>query len=317
MFTGTSTGSIIACGLALGISTTTIKDLYLENGEKIFPKLNSPGNIVRSLLDRISRVDPSLPLYDPKPLEELLQRSDIFPVTLLFEQLIKPTIITSYDTYNRKPVIFKSFQDRDRKIPVWEVCRASSAAPVAYPGHLLTNVSFLETYQRAPGEINNNQGLDIQLDDNKIPLIDGGVVANNPALCAISERLKWDGDQWLSTASRGAKLDKIIVASFGTGQTFRRITNIEAQTWGGVDWTSVLEGIPLLDVFFDGTSGAIDYISAQILGNNYYRFQPVFSQNIPAFEGDKDHLKALINFANKYLDNGGDRDLDEFVAVIQ
>lgn len=317
MFAGTSTGSIIACGLAQGIPAEKIKELYLENGEKIFPKLDSLNNIARSIEERFEHHDPSLPLYSAEPLEEILKNPKIFPTNLLFGEIKKPTLITSYDTYNRKAVIFKSFQDRDKELSIWEVCRASSAAPIAYPGYLVNNHTFIEAYQKDPGMITSNRGLSIQTDNNKIPLIDGGIVANNPTLCAISERLRWDGDKWFYTESRGTKLDKIIVASFGTGCTLRRINSKEAESWGGLEWVSIFKGIPILDVFFDGNSGSVDYISTQLLGDNYYRFQPVFKQDIPAFRGDKDHLNALIESTNEYLESGGYEDLDKLLAVIQ
>ncbi|MBB6446297.1 patatin-like phospholipase/acyl hydrolase [Bacillus benzoevorans] len=38
MICGTSTGGIIALGSAAGISASAISNLYINNGEKIFPK---------------------------------------------------------------------------------------------------------------------------------------------------------------------------------------------------------------------------------------------------------------------------------------
>src|SRR5215210_5704304 len=74
-------------------------------------------------------------------------------------------------------------------------------------------------------------------------LIDGGVFANNPAMCAYVEAKKLHPDA-----------DEVLVASFGTGQHTRPIHYGEAKDWGLAHWAK-----PILDVVFDGVSDTVDH----------------------------------------------------------
>ena len=293
MFAGTSTGSIIACGLAKGMTAKKIRQFYEQEGEKIFPTMDA--NFWRKeALERIRKGDVSLPLFQAKSLEAVLTSAEVFPPSLLFGKLPKPTLITSYDTYNREAVVFKSTQDKFATIPVWQVCRSSSAAPVAFAGYLMQDEQFLQALKEdAP---NFEGDLPTKIPPEGIPLIDGGVVANNPALCAIAEQIAAEGN-------RG--LNDILVAAFGTGQLPRRITPNEAITWGGLDWVDLFNGIPLLDVFSDGSADAIDYVSGKLLRDNYLRYQPVLEPETSTFQADSKNLKLLRKAAENYLNTGG------------
>jgi patatin-like phospholipase/acyl hydrolase len=304
MFAGTSTGSIIACGLAKGMSTKTIRQFYKLEGEKIFPTMDADF-WTKQALNRIRKGDASLPLFDDKDLEAVLTSAEIFPPTLLFGDLPKPTLITSYDTYNREAVVFKNTRQKFATIPVWQICRSSSAAPVAFAGYLLQDEQFLKAIkEQAP---NFEGDLLTKIPPEGIPLIDGGVVANNPALCAIAEQIAEEG-------SRG--LNDIFVAAFGTGQLPRRITPNEVTTWGGWDWVYLFKGIPLLDVFSDGSADAIDYISGKLLRDNYLRYQPVLEPETSTFQADPKNLELLRKAAKNYLDTGGRERLQQLAKKL-
>ncbi|MBC1189457.1 patatin-like phospholipase family protein [Microcystis aeruginosa CS-558/01A06] len=322
-FAGTSTGSIIACGLANGMTATQILGFYNEHGQTIFKELDLKkfSNVWPEVWRRIKEKDPSLPLFEEEGLESVLKKPNIFPETLLFKDLPKPTLVTSYDTYNREAVIFvsqgKNAQNPDDKykaryatLPVWQVCRSSSAAPVAFAGYLLKDKAYLDAlteYERPDNE-RIRRG-DLTKDVTKtplslglpqeecIPLIDGGVVANNPALCAIAEAIE-----------NGKPLDKIFVASFGTGQVNRRISAEEATTWGGFDWVNIHNQIPLMDVFSDGSSDVTDYTAKKLLKDNYKRIQPVITSDISTFQADEANLTALSRAADHYLNHCGGKE---------
>ena len=72
--------------------------------------------------------------------------------------------------------------------------------------------------------------------------IDGGVYANNPAMCAYVEARKLQPDT------------DVLVASLGTGQYTRPIHYKEAKDWGLAQWAK-----PILDVVFDGVSDTVDH----------------------------------------------------------
>lgn len=290
LFAGTSTGSIIACGLAQGMSARSICEFYEKEGEKIFPKISSRF-WVEKLIERVSKGDFSLPLFKPDGLEKVLSSQDLFPSDLLFGELGKPTLVVSYDTYNRKAVVFKSQELKSTEIPVWQVCRASSAAPAAFSGYLLQNKKFLEIHtsgKKFPWDLNR------EIPPEGIPLIDGGLLANNPTLCAIAEEVKKD-----------VPLTNILVASFGTGQSTKRIYPNDVINWGTLDWANPTKGIPLYQVCADGSADVIDYIATSLLKENYLRYQPLLEvksdDDISPFQADENTLNLLKEIASNYL----------------
>jgi patatin-like phospholipase/acyl hydrolase len=82
------------------------------------------------------------------------------------KELIKPCLITSYDIENRRAKLFNSWEAHlsTDNFYVKDVCRATSAAPTYF----------------SPVQIKSMYG-------QIFSLIDGGMFANNPALCAYAE----------------------------------------------------------------------------------------------------------------------------------
>ncbi|MGB8690039.1 MAG: patatin-like phospholipase family protein [Microcoleus sp.] len=303
---GTSTGSLLACGIANGISAKEMKELYRYTGLQIFPPLKDTlSSLIWRLLNEeidFSEFDTfnllhrgkedtkkfmSQPVYDGEGLEEVLK--DIFGCQQLGE-LPKLAIVPSYDVYNHDAVIFKNNAEEFKTMPVWEVCRASCAAPVAFPAHVTQNEEFLKSLKAKAKKA--GEEATIKVPDDGIPLIDGGIVANNPVLCAIAE------------CRTQFKTLPSVVASFGSGWTLNRITVREAKGWGGFNWTSLLRNIPLMDVFSDGSSDATDYIAKQLLKgeSEYFRFQPLLKENVSAFSADPDNLNLLVEIAERFLE---------------
>ncbi|MCJ8282835.1 MAG: patatin-like phospholipase family protein, partial [Rivularia sp. ALOHA_DT_140] len=303
---GTSTGSLIACAVSKGLSASEIKDFYIHNSPVIFP----PSKIiVHSILNWI-RLGYSHPIYTDKGLKKVLKY--IFE-NVSFGELNKPTIVTSYDTYNRQAIVFKNTKKAHQDIPIWEICRASSAAPIGFPGYEMKHEAFLEDLRLKGYSIPENSG---------IPLIDGGVFANNPALCAIAERLRWnsqlpDNPKWNASISENVEQKDIIVASFGTGQHVKQIGAKQVKHWGALEWLSPHYDLPILDVLFDGAGDAVCYIAQQIIGNTYFRFQPEFDKKIPTFSAKKENIDAIIKCTEGYLRQPEvDIKLDKLVEVL-
>ena len=93
--------------------------------------------------------------------------------------------------------------------------------------------------------------------------VDGGVFANNPAMCAVVEALCVDK----------ARLDDIEMLSLGTGNLDRRIPYETAKGWGLTSWAH-----PLIDILMDGVTDTVDYEVGQLLGDRYLRLQTDLSQ---------------------------------------
>jgi patatin-like phospholipase/acyl hydrolase len=259
LYAGSSTGAIVASALAIGLSPAAIADMYRDHRDTIFPGI---ANRLWSRAGRFFSEGPSAPKYDAKGLEKVLKK--VFGEIRL-GQVKVPLLVTGYDTISRTPVIFKSFKPEHRDLLLWEVCRASSAAPTYFPAH------------------------GMKIEGRACALIDGGVVANNPTACAIAEALRKD--------ARADQPEDLVVLSVGTGARTRSIDLKSAREWGALEWA-----VPIIDVLFDGNADSVDYIARHLVGDSYFRLQTelaigmddlddVSETNIAALEGvSRDYL---------------------------
>lgn len=156
MIAGTSTGGIIALGLAHGRTAADIRDIYVERGANIFPPPSRIGRIVRSVR-RTHRY-----AYDRGPLEEELLR--IFGDTPFGSSRTR-LCIPSFEGRHGEPWIFKTPHHpdyrKDRFERMVKVGLSTAAAP---------------TYFEA-------------LPNNGYVMVDGGLWANNPVMNALVDAL--------------------------------------------------------------------------------------------------------------------------------
>ncbi|MEB3283016.1 MAG: patatin-like phospholipase family protein [Lyngbya sp.] len=296
LIAGTSTGSLIACGLSHGRSIDEIVNFYeLESNypQKIFPK-SQLDLIPKSKVDIVIRAITNLvssgysqPMYDGKGLEEVLK--EIFEKNT-FKQLKIQTLVTSYDVYNGQAIVFNSKQDECETLPIWEVCRASAAAPVAFPAHILTDKTFL-TYWKEDQKLKLTDSPDHQ--QKCIPLIDGGVAASNPTLCAVAEAIKGKNN-----------LSDLVVASFGSGEQETQSMSVkDSRKWGAWEWINPFNDLPIFETFNEGSSDVIDHITKSLVSHNYYRFQPYFEEKISTFQATPENINAIKQETSKYLNS--------------
>lgn len=124
---GTSTGAILAAGLAKGMSARQLRDLYVQNGSKIFSK--------RCILDW-QRLESK---YNPTPLEDLLQE-EFSNINLGSDKLKTLLMIVAKNVTSDRTWFFvnnpsSKYFETNSKIPLWHIIRASSAAPTYFPPH--------------------------------------------------------------------------------------------------------------------------------------------------------------------------------------
>lgn len=230
---GTSTGGIIALGLTAPGEhggprwrASDLLELYRREGGQIFS---------RSVWQRIRTADGVLDeKYPADGLEAALAK--YFGDGRLRDALA-PVLVTSYELERRKPFFFRSRRaaaDPTFDFLTREAARATSAAP---------------TYFEPPQLVNDADG-------QRYALVDGGVFANNPAMCAYAEVLSED------------RQADVLMVSLGTGQLNRPIHYAEAKDWGLLGWAR-----PILDVVFDGVSDTTDYELEQLLGDRHARLQ--------------------------------------------
>ena len=78
-------------------------------------------------------------------------------------------------------------------------------------------------------------------------LIDGGVLANNPAMCAYAEAIKMGHTD-------------IVMVSIGTGEMHHPLKYTNALRWGQLGWAR-----PVLDIAIQGSAAIVDYQLQQLL----------------------------------------------------
>jgi patatin-like phospholipase/acyl hydrolase len=134
LIAGTSTGSILAAAVAIGLKSPEIIEIYKQKGHIIFP-YTSLFSIQR--LGLVRQFGLSAPKYSDSGLANVLK--DKFQNQKLSEIESTKLLIVSYDTISRNPIIFKSWrQDKPwANIPLWEACLCSASAPSYFPAHLL------------------------------------------------------------------------------------------------------------------------------------------------------------------------------------
>jgi len=166
LVSGTSTGGILALGIATGLKAELLVKIYKEKGGVIF---SDPKGKVNSL---------RRPKYNTVGLEKTLKET--FQERRLSDVLID-VMVTSYDLGLRKPLILKSWDlspASSNDYSLVRVARATSAAPSFFKPALLSEDS---------------------------PVVDGGLFSNNPALLAyIEARRKWPHEHiWLLSLGTG------------------------------------------------------------------------------------------------------------------
>ncbi|WP_339734239.1 patatin-like phospholipase family protein [uncultured Gimesia sp.] len=280
LIAGTSAGALTVSGISKGISIDKIIELYLKRGKEIFP---STASRLWSRATRLFSDGVSAPKYDGEGLEKVLK--DTFKTTIFGSLKIKPTLITAYDVFGREAIVLKNNQSEYRSLKVWEICKASASAPTYFPAHMM------------------------EIKGVEMPLIDGGVVANNPTACAIAEAVKIN-----TQSNKNPSTDNLLVASFGTGESIRRITAEEADEWGAAEWA-----IPIINVLFDGSADSVNYIATQLIHpDRYFRFQTHLSDAYDDLDNaDETNLKALQRLAVQYIDSNEEKKkLDNLVAKL-
>lgn len=230
MFAGTSTGSILACAFAAGIPPSEAVKLYTKLANSVFTD---------SLWDNVMDLGMAIGAqYDQDELQKHLK--SIFG-ELWLGNLEKKVLIATFDTRSEKtdtwkPKFLHNFEgdDSDGDWLVSEAILASTAAPVFFPIH---------------------NGY-----------IDGGVVANNPSVCAYAQVMNFVGG-WTD----------VRLLSMGTGKNPMYV-DIDSgyEDWGIIQW------IPeLLYIMMDGGVGIADYQARTLLGSKYHRVNPTLKSKIP------------------------------------
>lgn len=265
LIAGTSTGGILALGLAKpgldgrpSFAASDLVQLYERRGPEIFRRtfyrtVVGLGGLLR-------------PRYSSDNLDGVLE--EYFGDTRLSDALTE-LVIPSYDVEQRNPIFFTTYFAKNRPgfdHPMKEVARATASAPTYFPA--------------ARRDLNGKY----------LALIDGGIFANNPTLCAYGEAKRL----WPNAAE-----EQFVFVSIGTGQHARPMFYDRVKNWGLLGWST-----RILDVVLDSGSEAVHsqalYLLPTLVGprtqsrRRYFRFQVNLEKEYRQMDNaDSENVKAL------------------------
>jgi patatin-like phospholipase/acyl hydrolase len=228
---GTSAGGIIALALCAdggsGVprhSAVSLVDLFARNASRIFR--SSPWQRV-FWIRRLANAK-----YNSEGLRQVL---DEYLGEARLRDSITNLLVTSYEIEQRTPWLFRSRKaqaDPSREdFLMAEVGYATAAAPTYFPPPRIL---------RMAGGIH-------------YAFIDGGVYANNPAMCAYVE----------AKAMHSRK--DILLLSLGTGRLREPILHTRTRGWGLAKWAR-----PIFGITSDSVSQIVDYQLSHLLRDEMY-----------------------------------------------
>ncbi len=248
LIAGTSTGAIIAAGLAAPNARgdgplrtpAALRDLYRTRAPQIFPMRILCRMPVFGRLRQFFG-----PLYKPETLERILVEElgggD-------FLSLRRNLFISAYSINPREAAYFRGgpayadteIDDDFAHIKLVDALMGSTAAPTFFP----------------PRQVENRRT------GAAWTVIDGAIFLNDPALAAFAE------------ATALFPGDEIHVVSIGSGRLVNPYPYAQSRGWGFLEWLSPVGPYrtPLLSAIADGQARAVHGELTQLLGARYHRF---------------------------------------------
>ncbi len=284
LMVGTSTGGILALTLCIAdengkqkYSAQELVDVYVKNGPKIFNK-----SIWRTL-SSVAGLNEAI--YDEKALEDVLFH---YFEDQRLSHLRKPCLIPAYDIENRQPHFFRqssALECKHKDFYIKDVARATSAAPTYFEPANIKSAALIN-----------------------FSLIDGGLYANNPSMCAFAEaRNRHDVNS----------VEDISILSLGTGEEKQPYPYHKAKDWGATSWIK-----PVIDIMAGGVSDTNHFQLQQLFASSqcseqYLRIQEALPNDCSSKLDDahQDNIKAL-KLAGTALAKKKQQELEAFVKLL-
>jgi patatin-like phospholipase/acyl hydrolase len=272
LIAGTSTGGIIGLGLGLGVPAVEIEQFYLMDGAKVFPLSLFHHHLFRnvSFLRRLTS-----PSHDHQALESLLL--SVFGQRT-FGEAKSRMVIPAFLGPDPQISVFKTDHHpdykRDWQTPAWKVARATSAAPTFFEAH----------------------------DERDAFFLDGGLWANNPALCAAIE----------AVSAYQIDPSQIEILSIGTGSQAEKL-NQKLIRSGLIGWRGAIKTAMFL------TSDSHLSLTRLLVGyTNLVRIDPT-KYGAPNIELDDwaTAVEVLPSLADRVLEEEGEKIEDFFNSKVR
>lgn len=244
LYAGTSTGGIIALGLAFGLKPEALVDFYWTAGRTVFYR----PTIFHRVLGGVFSSQ-----YENTRLHDVLY--SIFGEHRLGD-LERKVLIPSFDLMSDdhgmwKPKFFHNLDSSDLNEKIIDVALRTTAAPSYFPSY---------------------QGY-----------IDGGIIANNPSMCALAQAL----DQ----GTIGVTIDQIRLLSISTGRLSQGIDG-DTLDWGLTKWMRYATNMAM-----EGTVDVSHYQCSRVLKDKYFRIDPVLFKRINL--DDVTEVNTLLEIADE------------------
>ena len=283
LIAGTSTGGILACYYLYNnngsrLDAAKAVDMYEKHGATIFKK--------RLLRFFIRFFDA---LYPSKGIDTILKET--LGETKLSESPCNSAVM-AYDISERKAVIFT--RDSAKKEPardyrLRDIARATSAAPTYF------RVAKAEAMNGVPSY-----------------LIDGGIYANDPTICAIIEAKK------TSYGEKGEypQIKEMFVVSISTGKVVKPYKYESAKGWGVIRWA-----IPVIDMLQSSSAEVVSYqvdklFDSEGCNERYIRIVPeLYNVTHKMDDTSSKNIANMKSAAEKYI-AAHDKQLDEIVKQL-
>jgi patatin-like phospholipase/acyl hydrolase len=294
LMAGTSSGGLIVAGLAAPAedrlrpgkfltspanSIDDIVQIYMERGPEIFSR-----TVFRRLRSLVQAVHEK---YSSEPLRQVLEEA-LGNATL--KDALCHLLVTSYDMENGTVFLFKHRPERkdrtegDLNFYLKDVAQATAAAP-----------TYFEPLRVSP--INDSQ--------TRLCLVDGGVFAANPTMCAYIEARK------TFTSAR-----RFVILSLGTGIVTKRYPYEEIKTWGYLEWINPGKGAPLSSVMQRGQSECVDHQLNKLPGVDYIRINGFLSEkHYEMDDASPENMVALQDYASRFIEENKE-ELERFCREV-
>lgn len=265
LIAGTSSGAVVGCGLATGLSPQQAMEFYTIHRDRVFPR--PPARWI-SRIKRAVHCGLSAPRYDARDLRWVLKE---VLGDRPFGDCRPNTMAVAYDSQACKAFVAKSWRDKYAALPVWQVVAGSCAAPGYFEPQPLT------------------------VDGQQVTCVDGGVVANDPEACAAAEGLKLRADS--------GHQSPLLVVSVGTGLTPPSDYSYQrTRCWGMLQWASSILNLMLWAA--DGSHEYIGRTIVQADGGRVIRFQPPIS-SMAIDDSSDEAIAGMEMDIERYLQGDG------------
>ncbi|XP_071679852.1 patatin-like protein 2 [Lolium perenne] len=290
---GTSTGGLLTVMLTApdknGRPLFDAKDLakfYIDESPKIFPQKNSIFSKISTALRMVSR-----PKYNGKYLHSLLRR---YLGETRLDRTLTNVVIPTFDIAYLQPTIFSSFQLKHHPANnalLSDIAIGTSAAPTFFPAH------YFET--------KDDKG-----DPRSFNLIDGGLAANNPTLCAMSQVsqdiILGDGELFMQNP---VNYGKFMVVSIGCGLNPKeKYSAKDAAKWGILNWIVKDGTAPIVDMFNAASADMVDIHLSVLFGalRSSHRYLRIQYDQLSGSAGSiddcsKENMDRLVEIGNELL----------------